>query len=181
MTTKETWTFYLRRLLLFARLSYYFIPCLRLTKSPTLPSAPLLYSTQQVSSVVIENVTDIFFPKWSFLERCGPGWPDNERRPEEETAAGSVSCFVIIDFCFDWEANWARGRAWKMSKSLGWIAWVGAAITNHFLIANLKLLVIYSQPIEKPTHIKDPQPFAWLMINQVNQIVLICTNTIIKL
>ena len=26
----------------------------------------------------------IFFPKWSFLERCGPGWPDNERRPEEE-------------------------------------------------------------------------------------------------
>ena len=100
---------------------------------------------------------------------------------KKETAAGSVSCFVIIDFCFDWEANWARGRAWKMSKSLGWIAWVGAAITNHFLIANLKLLVIYSQPIEKSTHIKDPQPFAWLMINQVNQIVLICTNTIIKL
>ena len=98
---------------------------------------------------------------------------------KKETAAGSVSCFVIIDFCFDWEPNWARGRAWKMSKSLGWIAWVDAAITNHFLIANLKLLVIYSQPIEKPTHIKDPQPFAWLMINQVNQIVLICTNTII--
>ena len=63
MTTKETWTFYLRRLLLFARLSYYFIPCLRLTNSPTLPSAPLLSSTQQVSLVVIEYVTDIFFPK----------------------------------------------------------------------------------------------------------------------
>ena len=57
MTTKGTWTFYLRRLLLFARLSYYFIPCFRLTKSPTLLSAPLLSSTQQVSLVVIENVT----------------------------------------------------------------------------------------------------------------------------
>ena len=32
---------------------------------------------------VIENVTDIFFPKWALLERCGPGWPSNERRPEE--------------------------------------------------------------------------------------------------
>ena len=40
MTTKETWTFYLRRLLLFARLSYYFIPCLRLTKLSTLLPAP---------------------------------------------------------------------------------------------------------------------------------------------
>ena len=26
--------------------------------------------TQQVSLVVIENVTDIFFPKWALLERC---------------------------------------------------------------------------------------------------------------
>ena len=51
-----------------------------------------------------------------------------------------------------------------MSKSLGWIAWVDAAITHLFLIANLKLLVIYYQPIENPTHtlplnpIKDSKP-----------------------
>ena len=49
MTTIETWTFYLRRLFLFARLSYYFIAVLRLTKSSTLLSAPVLASTQQVS------------------------------------------------------------------------------------------------------------------------------------
>ena len=33
MTTMETWTFYFRRLFLFARLSYYFIAVLRLTKA----------------------------------------------------------------------------------------------------------------------------------------------------
>ena len=71
MTTMETWTFYLRRLFLFARLSYYFIAVLRLTKSFMLLSAPVLASTQQVSIVVIENVTDIFSPKWAVLERCG--------------------------------------------------------------------------------------------------------------
>ena len=73
MTTMETWTFYSRQLFLFARLSYYFITVLRLTKSSTLLSAPVLASTRQVSIVVIENVTDIFFPKWALLERC-----DNE-------------------------------------------------------------------------------------------------------
>ena len=80
MTTKETWTFYLRRLLLFARLSYYFIPCLRLTNSPTLPSAPLLSSTQQVSLVVIENVTDIFSPNGHFWNGvlCPTGHNDIE-------------------------------------------------------------------------------------------------------
>ena len=70
MTTRETWTFYFRPLPLFARLSYYFIPCLRLTKLSTLLPAPLLASTQQVSLVVIENVTDIFFSKWPLLKRC---------------------------------------------------------------------------------------------------------------
>ena len=70
MTTMETWTFYSRRLFLFARLSYYFIAVLRLTKSSTLLSAPVLASNRQVSIVVIENVTDIFFPKWALLERC---------------------------------------------------------------------------------------------------------------
>ena len=59
MTTKETWTFYLRRLFLFARSSYYFIAILMLTKSSTLLSAPVLAGTQQVSLIVIENVTDI--------------------------------------------------------------------------------------------------------------------------
>ena len=59
MTTMETWTFYSRRLFLFARLSYYFIAVLRLTKSSTLLSAPVLASTRQVSIVVIEIVTDI--------------------------------------------------------------------------------------------------------------------------
>ena len=73
MTTMETWTFYSRRLFLFARLSYYFIAVLRLTKSSTLLSAPVLASTQQVPLVVIENVTDIFFPKWAILERCEGG------------------------------------------------------------------------------------------------------------
>ena len=73
MTTKETWTFFLRRLFLFARLSYYIIAVLRFTKSSTLLSAPVLASTQQVSLVVIENVTDIFFPKWAILERCEGG------------------------------------------------------------------------------------------------------------
>ena len=63
MTTMETWTFYLRWPFLFAGLSYYFIAVLRLTKSPTLLSASVLASTQQVSIEVIENVTDIFFPK----------------------------------------------------------------------------------------------------------------------
>ena len=63
MTSMETWTFYLRRLFLFARLSYCLIAVLRLTKSSTPLSAPVLASTQQVSIVVIENVTDIFFPK----------------------------------------------------------------------------------------------------------------------
>ena len=71
MTTKGTWTFFLRRLFLFARLSYYIIAVLRFTKSSTLLSAPVLASTQQVPLVVIENVTDIFFPKWALLERCG--------------------------------------------------------------------------------------------------------------
>ena len=47
-----------------------FIPCLRITKSSTLLLAPVLASTQQVSIEVIENVTDIFFPKWALLERC---------------------------------------------------------------------------------------------------------------
>ena len=69
MTTKGTWTFFLRRLFLFARLSYYFIAVLRLTKLSMLLSAPVLASTQQVSIVIIENVTDIFFPKWALLER----------------------------------------------------------------------------------------------------------------
>ena len=41
MTTMETWTFYSRQLFLFARLSYYFIAVLRLTKSSTLLSAPV--------------------------------------------------------------------------------------------------------------------------------------------
>ena len=46
----ETWTFfYLRRLSLFARLSYYFTPCLRLTKSSTLLPTQFPVSTQQVS------------------------------------------------------------------------------------------------------------------------------------
>ena len=63
MTTTETWTFYLRRLLIFVRLSYYLMPCLRLTKSSTILLAHLLASTQQVSLAVIENVTDIFSPK----------------------------------------------------------------------------------------------------------------------
>ena len=49
MTTMETWTFYLRQLFLFAGLSYYFIAVLRLTKSSTLLSAPVLASTQQVA------------------------------------------------------------------------------------------------------------------------------------
>ena len=80
MTTKETWTFYLRRLLLFSGLSYYFIPCLRLTKSSMLLSAPLLASTQQVSLVVIENVTDIFFPKRALLERCATCFDFSQRR-----------------------------------------------------------------------------------------------------
>ena len=70
MTTKETWTFYLRRLFLFARLSYYFIAVLRLTKLSMLLSAPILASTQKVSIVVIENVTDIFFPEWALVEQC---------------------------------------------------------------------------------------------------------------
>ena len=39
-----------------------------------------------------------------------------------------------------------------MSKSPRLSAWVDAAIAPHFLIANLKLLVIYYQGIEKPTH-----------------------------
>ena len=70
MTTKGTWTFFLRRLFLFARLSYYIIAVLRFKKSSTLLSAPVLASTQQVPLVVIENVTDIFFPKWALLEQC---------------------------------------------------------------------------------------------------------------
>ena len=82
MTTRETWTFYFRPLLLFARLSYYFIPCLRLTKSSTLLPAPLLASTKQVSLVVIENVTDIFFSKWPLLERCSPQPPSLPKPPQ---------------------------------------------------------------------------------------------------
>ena len=58
----ETWTFYSRRLFLFARLSCYFIAVLRLTKSSTLLSALVLASTQQVFLVVIENITDISPP-----------------------------------------------------------------------------------------------------------------------
>ena len=61
MTTMETWTFYSRRLFLFARLSYYFIAVLRLTKSSTLLSAFGQHSANYL--VVIENVTDTFFPK----------------------------------------------------------------------------------------------------------------------
>ena len=49
MTTMETWTFYLRRLFLFARLSFYFIAVLRLKKSSTLLLAPVLASTQHSS------------------------------------------------------------------------------------------------------------------------------------
>ena len=61
----------MRKLLLFSvGLSYYFIPCLRLTKSSTILSAHLLASNQQVSLVVIENVTNVFSPKWALLERC---------------------------------------------------------------------------------------------------------------
>ena len=67
MTTMETWTFYSRRLFLFARLSYYFIAVLRLTKSSTLLSALVLASTQQVFLVVIENITDIFSSKRALL------------------------------------------------------------------------------------------------------------------
>ena len=48
----------------------------RLTKSSMLLSAPVLASTQQVSLVVIENVTDIFFPKWVLrCEICTIGGP----------------------------------------------------------------------------------------------------------
>ena len=61
---------YLRQLFLFARLSYYFIAVLRLTKLSMLLSAPILASTQKVSIVVIENVTDIFFPEWALVEQC---------------------------------------------------------------------------------------------------------------
>ena len=69
------------------------------------------------------------------------------------------------------------GGGWKMSKSPRLIAWVDAAIAPHFLIANLKLLVIYYQPIENPTHtlplnpIKDSKPITWLSIKSVNQIL----------
>ena len=81
----ETWIFfYLRRLLLFARLSYYFIPCLRLTKSST-----LLSSRFPVSSfhMVIENVDDIFFSKMgTFGTVC----------------AVSAACEISVKVCFLW-------------------------------------------------------------------------------
>ena len=66
----ETWTFYLRQLSLFARLSYYFIAVLGLTKSSTLLSALRFGQHSASFHMVIENVTDIFFPKWALLERC---------------------------------------------------------------------------------------------------------------
>ena len=66
MTTKETWTFYLRRLLLFARLSYYFIPCLRLTKSSTLLLIRFPVSTQQVSIWSLKMLLIYFFQKGHF-------------------------------------------------------------------------------------------------------------------
>ena len=92
------------------------------------------------------------------------------------------SCSLWFLFRQHWLLLWLGGQTgsgggWKMSKSLRWMAWVDAAITHHFLIANLKLLVIYYQPIEKPTHtlplypIKDSKPITWLTIKPVNQIV----------
>ena len=68
MTTKETWTFYLRQLLLFIRLSYYFVPCVRLTKSSTLVSAPF---RPALRASFMENITDIFFLIWALLKGCG--------------------------------------------------------------------------------------------------------------
>ena len=63
----ETWTFfYLRRLLLFARLSYYFIPCLRLTKSSTILSTRFPVSTQQVSIWSLKMLLIYFFQNGHF-------------------------------------------------------------------------------------------------------------------
>ena len=66
----QTWTFYLRQLSLFARLSYYFIAVLGLTKSSTLLSALRFGQHSASFHMVIHYVTDIFFPKWALLERC---------------------------------------------------------------------------------------------------------------
>ena len=60
MTSKKTWTFYLRRLLLFVRLSYYFNTMSQAQKSSTILSAHLLASTQQVSLVVIKMLLIYF-------------------------------------------------------------------------------------------------------------------------
>ena len=116
MTTKETWTFYLRRLFLFARLSYFFIAVLMLTKSSTLLSAPVFASTQQVSIVIIENVTDICFPKWALLERCVHG-----------SGNLAVRCFTFFqDFC------------WGGGSSVGLCHWGGKLkIVNRYALSIL--------------------------------------------
>ena len=102
MTTMETWTFYLRRLFIFARLSYYFIAVLRLTKLSTLLSAPVLASTQQVSIVVIEKLL-IYFSQnghfWNgvtstdFFAFCCENWHKRWMNRHLVSVRGGQTCF----------------------------------------------------------------------------------------
>ena len=85
-----------------------------------------------------------------------PGEPARIHPPPEQLwkepggeKTASASSFVI-GFCFALHTG-SSGGGWKMSKSVRLIAWEAAAITHRFLIANLKLLVIYYQPIENCT------------------------------
>ena len=69
MTTKETWTFYFRQLLIFARLSLLYTMS-QAHKVVHASVSPPFVQHAASSLVVIQYVTDIFSPKWAILERC---------------------------------------------------------------------------------------------------------------
>ena len=89
---QQTWTFYLRRLFLFARLSYYFIAVLRLTKSSTLLSTPVLSSTQQVSIWSLKMLLIYFSQNGHFWNGVGSANNISQSHPQESTEQSTGSC-----------------------------------------------------------------------------------------
>ena len=70
----ETWTFYLLKTIGLLLLFWHIQSMFRAKRAHKVVLAPLNSISGQQSAIfhmVIENVTDIFFPKWALLERCG--------------------------------------------------------------------------------------------------------------
>ena len=99
----ETWTFfYLRRLLLFARLSYYFVPCVRLTKSSTLLLIRFPVSTQQVSIWSLKILLIYFFQNGHLWNSVMPSNDDpDDQLLKSWNSAARKRAMVCIDAIFD--------------------------------------------------------------------------------